>query len=69
MINHFAWFSTALQSFAALKFEMLRRNISNFSAANDCKAVENQAKWLIKTDQLAEGKEPDCNDFFFVQKK
>lgn len=42
---------------------MLRRSVSNFSAQNDCKAIENQSTWLIKTGQLPDGKAPKCEDF------
>lgn len=42
---------------------MLRRNLSNFVAGNDCAAIANQSKWLVSTGQLPAGSEPKCEDF------
>jgi hypothetical protein len=48
---------------------MLKRTRVNFSAANDCKAIANQAQWLRNTGQLPTGQEPKCEDFVLQEAK
>lgn len=48
---------------------MLKRSRANFSAANDCQAIANQAQWLINTDQLEDGQAPKCEDFVLPDTK